>query len=117
MNEMLALTTCAVCISRSVSVEEVVFAAMDGKRPDRSGYARRAKWIFFSLLVLFSRAEVASPWDGVSSGAVLIPQAASRPRSWLATVLCKRPILVDTRSGGKMPRRFTRVDWAKSFVA
>lgn len=46
------------------------------------------------FLSLFSRAEVVSPWDGLPSGAVLIPQAASRPRSWLATVLCKRPILV-----------------------
>lgn len=49
--------------------------------------------IFFFSFFLFSRAEVVSPWDGVSSGGVVIPQAASRPRSWLATVLWKRPIL------------------------
>lgn len=56
----------------------------------------------------FSRAEVVSPWDGVPSGGVVIPQAASLARNGALEAAD-----LDARSDGKMPRRFTRVDWTK----
>lgn len=93
MNGILALTTCAVLCHLAICQPEgeIFVNATAGERPDRSGWANRAKCVFFSR---FSRAEIVSPSDGVPSGGVVIPQAASRPRPWLATALWKRPILV-----------------------